>query len=373
MRRVSADRAATPPEDAPRPIRVLVVEDSHLIAWLLRRWIEEEPGLELAGAAKNGEEAPALAAKTRPDVVLLDIEMPVMDGLQALPLILDACPSARVLMVSALTQRNAQMTFEALSRGAADYLAKPEPANGGSSSPRFRDELVAKIKAVAQSTVRSSQRFGDASRLGPDGSIAQLRPFSMVVPRLVTIGSSTGGPNALTNLLTPLRNALHRVPVLITQHMPSVFTAALAERIQEVTGLPAKEGEDGEALRPGHIYLAPGERHMVLAPGDKPTISINDAPPLNFHRPSVDLLFESAAGVYGAGVLAVVLTGMGSDGTSGAKAIVEKGGNVLVQDKCSSVVWGMPAAVLEAGLASAEGPPLRLAETMRMLLQGERL
>jgi two-component system chemotaxis response regulator CheB len=195
----------------------------------------------------------------------------------------------------------------------------------------------------------------------------------LVVPQLLVVGSSTGGPNALTAMLMPIRETLQRLPVIVAQHMPPIFTALLAERIGKATGLPANEAEEGERLMPGHIYVAPGDRHLTIRKGETPSLSVTVAPPINFYRPSIDLLFQSASDAYGAGVLAAVLTGMGSDGREGARAIAARGGATLVQDGHSTVIGSMPGAVRSAGLASAEGSPEALAQIIDKLVRGERL
>jgi two-component system, chemotaxis family, protein-glutamate methylesterase/glutaminase len=376
-----ADQASEANVGRERSIRVMLVDDSALLRALIARWIGEEFGMTLVGSFADGRQAVDAVRQKAPDVILLDVEMPAMDGLEALPRLLLARPDAKVLMVSALTQRNAQTTFQALAQGAVDYLPKPVSAFGSVPSQEFRRDLMIKIRALGRIRHGPEPRAADR-RAGPGptdeaadrGNCSErcLRPLPASAPRIVAIGSSTGGPHALFRVLTPLRQDLLRVPVLVTQHMPPIFTGILAERLAQATGLPAKEGEDGEPLQPGWIYVAPGGRHMMVAPSDPPSLSINDDPPLNFHRPSVDLLLQSAAAAYGAGVIAVILSGMGSDGTKGAQTVAEKGGGVLVQDQASSVVWGMPGNVAMAGLASAELSPDGLAAMLRRLLRGAR-
>ncbi|MFD0986581.1 chemotaxis-specific protein-glutamate methyltransferase CheB [Methyloligella solikamskensis] len=368
--------------ESDRPIRVMVVDDSHLMCWLLTRWIGEAPGLELAGIASSGSEAVATIGRRCPDVVLLDLEMPEMGGLEALPTLLKICPSAKVLVVSALTKNNAGVALDALAKGAVDYVSKPSASGQNCDGQEFRRALLKRIEAICRppeprpvrrprqaklDTNRAALGFGD----GPAMPVVR-KPFSMVVPRVIGVGSSTGGPEALLRFLTPLAPAIRRAPVLIAQHMPAEFTRTLAARLAIATGMSAKEGMDGEPIKPGHIYLAPGDRHMTLAPSKPPTIAISDAPPVRYYRPSVDLLFESLVDVYGPAVLGVVLTGMGSDGMEGAGAISKAGGSVIAQDQASSVVWGMPGAVSTAGYAAGEGTPEQLAEVTVGLFEMER-
>lgn len=380
----SAFAAAMSGKTEPRlPIRVMVVDDSHLMCWLMTRWIGETPGLELAGIASDGRQAVAMISRWKPDVVLLDLEMPEMGGLEALPELMKAYPSAKVLVVSSLTRNNAGVALEALARGAVDYLSKPSSSGEGSDGQEFRRTLLKRIEAICRPAEPAPARRLDrppsaANRaaLGMgDGAAAEIvrRPFSMVVPRVIGVGSSTGGPEALLRFLTELGPALRRAPVLIAQHMPAEFTTALAARLAAATGLPAKEGEDGEAVQAGNIYIAPGDRHMTLVPSSPPTISISDEAPVRYYRPSVDLLFRSLVAVYGPAVLGVVLTGMGADGAEGAGLISNAGGSVIVQDRASSVVWGMPGAVAVAGYSAAEGDPQQLAEIATGLFERERV
>jgi two-component system chemotaxis response regulator CheB len=347
------------------PIRVMIVDDSAVVRGLVSRWIGEEPGLEAVTRHANGKLAVDDVAKSVPDVIVLDIEMPVMDGLAALPLLLAARPEAKVLIVSTLTKRNAEISFKALSLGAFDYVPKPESNREITTSPDFRSEVIRKIKLLGgalRSAKNRAARPGFASR-----------PFSIVAPRIIAIGSSTGGPEALTAMLEPLAPGLSRVAVVIAQHMPPIFTAILAERLGRSTGREAKEAIDREPLKPATIYVAPGNRHMTVAGGDAPILRLSDDPPVNFCRPAVDPLFGSVARTFGAAALGVVLTGMGQDGAAGARAIAEAGGSVIAQDEGSSVVWGMPGAAAAAGVCAALLPPAEIGRVALRLLRGERL
>ena len=346
------------------PIRVMVVDDSAVVRGLVTRWIEEEPGLEAVARHANGKLAVEDVVKSAPDVILLDIEMPVMDGLAALPLLLATRPQAKILIVSTLTKRNAEISFKALSLGALDYVPKPDSNREITTSPDFRGEVIRKIKALG-----GARR--ERSVTAPP-SFAR-RPFSIVAPRIIAVGSSTGGPEALTAMLTPLVPVLNRASVVIAQHMPPIFTSILAERLHKSTGQQAREAIDREPLKRGTIYVAPGNRHMTVEGADTPVIKLNDGPQVNFCKPAVDPLFESVARTFGAAALGVVLTGMGQDGTRGARAIADAGGSVIGQDEQSSVVWGMPGAVAAAGLCAALLPPAEIGRVAAKLLQGERL
>jgi two-component system, chemotaxis family, protein-glutamate methylesterase/glutaminase len=391
---------ATP---ADRTIRVMVVDDAVVVRGLVSRWIEEEPGLELAASLRNGREAVDQLERANPDVVILDVEMPVMDGLQALPLLLEKKRNLVVIMASTLTRRNAEVSLKALSLGAADYVPKPETNRGVTTSPTFRHELIEKIRqlggrrkkrdeprfrvqqtptavpsapsaAPTPASTPAAPRFRAAPTLVPgDGPAIELRPFSVTPPRVLLIGSSTGGPQALISVLSHIAPVVERVPVLITQHMPPTFTTILAEHIARAAGKPAREGADGEPIVPGHIYVAPGGRHMQVGKQNgAPCIALDDGPLVNFCKPAVDPLFTSASKVWGPAILAVVLTGMGSDGSRGGVEIVKAGGSVIAQDEASSVVWGMPGAAAHAGICSAILSIEQIAPKLVRLFSGDR-
>ncbi len=376
---MSAQRAAdlrgapaSSDESAERPIRVMIVDDSAVARGLVSHWVEAEPGLELVARHPHGRLAVESIAASAPDIVILDIEMPVMDGLEALPLLLKARPGVRVLMASTLTRRNAEISFRALSLGAIDYVPKPGSNRDLTLSTDFRAELIRKLKGLG----RRGRATGTATAAFTGDPIAtgvKLRPFSLVPPRILAIGSSTGGPQALAAMLPPLSGALHRIPVVIAQHMPPVFTAVLAARLRQATGLDAREAGDGEPLNPATLYVAPGDRHLEIgSAGDVPVLRVTDDPPMHFCKPAVDPLFQSVAAAFGPAALGVVLTGMGSDGAAGAHAIAEAGGSVIAQDEASSVVWGMPCAAASTGACSALLPPAAIAGTIAKLLSGVR-
>lgn len=363
------------------PIRVMVVDDSAVVRGLVSRWIEEEPELKAVARHANGKLAVDDVARSLPDVIVLDIEMPVMDGLAALPLLLAARPEAKVLIVSTLTKRNAEISFKALSLGAFDYVPKPESNREITTSPDFRGEVIRKIKALGGARkaallrkLRAEGAFGAGDAAAPGEPAIKLRPFSLVPPRIVAVGSSTGGPQALAAMLGPLAPSLARASVVVAQHMPPMFTAILAERLARSTGHEAKEATDRELLKPGTIYVAPGDRHMtVVADHDGTSLRLSDGPPVNFCRPAVDPLFRSVAAAYGPAALGIVLTGMGTDGAAGARAIAEAGGSVIAQDESSSVVWGMPGAAAATGACAALLPPTAIALATAKLMRGERL
>jgi two-component system chemotaxis response regulator CheB len=346
------------------PIRVMVVDDSAVVRGLVMRWIDQEPGLEAVARHANGRLAVEDVGRSAPDVIVLDIEMPVMDGLTALPLLLAARPQAKILIVSTLTKRNAEISFKALSLGALDYVPKPGSNHEITTSLEFRGEVIRKIKALGGVITR-----GRPARLRP--AFAR-RPFSIVAPRIIAVGSSTGGPEALNAMLGPLVHMLKQAPVVIAQHMPPIFTTILAERLSRATGHEAREPADREPVKRGTIYVAPGSRHMTVEGADFPCIRLDDGAPVNFCKPAVDPLFESVARTFGAAALGVVLTGMGQDGANGARAIADAGGSIIAQDESSSVVWGMPGAVAASGVCAALLPPAEIGRVAANLLQGVR-
>ena len=320
--------------------------------------------------------------------------MPELDGIAALPLLLAKKRNVVVIMVSTLTRRSAELSLRALALGATDYIPKPETTHEAMTSAAFRRELIDKIRGLGRRRLLArhpapplapeeapqprSQPSAAERAFGPkprraDTLEISLRPFAVTVPRALVVGSSTGGPQALTALFEKLTAAIDRAPVLISQHMPPTFTAVLAEHLQRVSGRGAHEAEHGEPVLAGGIYLAPGGRHMrVVRDGNIVKIALGDDPPINFCRPSVDPLFSSAASVWGGSVLALVLTGMGSDGTRGSADIVAAGGSVIAQDESTSVVWGMPRSVAQAGLCSAVLPLNQIAAKILRLLSGVR-
>lgn len=340
--------------------RVLVVDDAVVVRRLVARVLEEAGGCEVTTAA-NGRIALAKLTRARPDIVLLDVEMPELDGLGTLRELRAIDPSLPVVMFSTLTERGASVTLEAMALGASDYVTKP--SNAGSveaSMAAVRDELLPKIRALCG-------RRDPAPGPAPAPPVVRRPRGGPRVPvQLVAVGASTGGPRALHELLEALPVDLP-VPVLVVQHMPPVFTRLLAERLDAGCGLDVAEAQGGEQLGPGQVWIAQGSRHLVTrATEGGLALALDDGPPEHACRPAVDVLFRSLAATVGAGTLGVVLTGMGTDGARGAAALVAAGATVLAQDEATSVVWGMPGAVARAGLADAVVPlPDLAAEVLR--------
>lgn len=353
---VSASGASGPSDDD--ALRVLVVDDSAVIRGLIRRTLEEDRDVVVVASVSNGQQAIDVVSRQPVDVVLLDIEMPVMDGMTALPKIMAANPNVKVIMASTLTERNAAISMEALRQGASDYLAKPTARHELHSERGFRDELIEKVKALAGGRLRrASTRKADAVQPIPTAPTPaakiSLRSPSTKVPEIICIGSSTGGPQALFTLFQGLRGHIGHVPVLIAQHMPKAFTGILAEHLAKVAHLPCAEGKDGEPLLAGHVYIAPGDFHMtIVRDGAARSIRLDQNPPENFCRPSVEPLFRSVTAEFGGKALALMLTGMGHDGLLAARELVDAGGTLIAQDEKSSVVWGMPGAVAAAGICA---------------------
>lgn len=345
------------------PLRVLVVDDAVVMRRLLSQVIEEDPDLTVVTAA-NGRIGLSKLVQASPDAVVLDIEMPELDGLGTLRELRTTHPDLPVIMFSTLTERGAAATLEAMSLGASDYVTKP--ANVGSvneSMERVRAELVPKIKALCERRRPDTRTVAARPAVPPRSPARPDLPARQRVD-LVAIGSSTGGPNALHALLAALPGSLE-VPVVITQHMPPVFTRLLAERLDATCSLRVQEAAGGEVLAPGQVWIAPGDHHLeVRRAGDQVELVLDDGPPENSCRPSVDVLFRSVARAYGGRALAVVLTGMGADGQRGAALLHEAGSAVVAQDEPSSVVWGMPGAVVRAGLADEVVPLDAVAETI---------
>jgi two-component system chemotaxis response regulator CheB len=389
---------STPGHDS---IRVMIVDDAIVVRGLLVRWIEAEAGLQVVASLRSGREAIEQVERTDPDVVILDVDMPDIDGITALPRLFEKKPDLVVIMSSTLTRRNAEVSLRALSLGAADYIPKPESNREITSSVSFRRDLIEKIRALGtrrKQRLNSSRALPWAVPAGRPGPIAdhaagaglrhvaspdtapvldpvtfKLRSLPSVPPRILLIGSSTGGPQALGAIVRRIGGVIDQAPVLITQHMPPTFTTILAEILERASGRPVHEAVDGEALRAGAIYIAPGGRHLrVLRRDGMPAVALDDGPPINFCKPAVDPMFSSAAETWGSWNLALVLTGMGSDGTRGAADIVAAGGSVIAQDEETSVVWGMPGSVTKAGLCSAVLPLDQIAAKLTDLFSGSR-
>jgi two-component system chemotaxis response regulator CheB len=336
-----------------RRTRILIIDDSAVMRSMLRMVIGKEPSFEVAGTAVDGETGLQAIECLRPDLILLDVEMPVMDGLLTLRKLRALGNRAPVIMCSSLTQRGARVTIEVLAGGASDYVAKPAGQSDRESALHLlAQELLPKIKVLTTRTVGlltppSVRRSEVITPPNP----TRLPPAA---PAIVVIGVSTGGPAAL-DVVLPALGAPFPLPVLVVQHMPELFTGMLAERLNDRCQLPVCEAAEGTPVQPGVIYIARGNWHLQTVrsaqSGSRPSLHLSQTALQNHCRPSVDVLLDSATTVYGAGVLAVILTGMGSDGLAGCRTVRSLGGTVLAQDQPTSAVWGMPGAVAQAGLA----------------------
>jgi two-component system chemotaxis response regulator CheB len=388
-----------------KPIRVLVADDSAVMRGILRALFSAyqqkqpkgAPALEICGLVKDGIECLAAVPELRPDVVVLDLEMPRMHGLDVLARLRTDQPGLPVIMCSAYTEDGARSTLEALALGAADYVTKPsEQSNFAAALETLASQLMPKIAALAGarrellSTHRDRLKKIEAGSAqgsyGLTGATAHAAPVCAGAPvEIVVIGVSTGGPAALETLLPGLA-ADFPVPIMVVQHMPKLFTGALAERLDRACALRVREARHGADLLPGTIWLAPGDAHMEVREPEGwvrnatrrsgtrgPSVRLHQRPSLNNCKPSADCLFSSAARVYGAGTLALVMTGMGSDGLAGARRVHEACGTVLTQDAATSAVWGMPGRVFEAGIARGPLPLSALASELTRRVTAGRL
>jgi len=370
-----------------RPLRILAADDSAVMRSVLLKLFlmhaedrqSELPRMELCGVARDGVECLELVGQLHPDVLVLDLEMPKMNGLEVLDRLRVQNPRLPVIMCSAYTEHGARSTLEALGRGASDYVTKPsEQRNFVVAMQSLSPQLLPRIAALAKGGMRGVE----AAAGGVDSSAgltqmrlneAQAKVLSPI--EVVVIGLSTGGPSALEQLLPRLPKDFP-VPVLIVQHMPKLFTGALADRLDKCCALRVQEAYDNAAIRPGTVWLAPGDAHMEVASrrvmssdgeldGGATRVRLHQQEPLNHCRPAVDYLFISASRMYGAGTLALVMTGMGADGLNGARVVHQKGGTILAQDEATSAVWGMPGRVSEAGIASATLPLWGIASALK--------
>lgn len=349
----------------------MLVDDSAVIRGLIARHLEAEPDIQIKATAANGKIAvDNLKRHQDVDIIVLDIEMPVMTGLEAIPLLLEAKPNVKILMCSTLSQKGADISIQAMSLGAADCILKPTSTRDIGGAEDFKTELLRKIRGLVRlqpqtnktppsntPRARSTTSTSPSSKFPLDDSYTLTDSSKLYKgkPALVAIGSSTGGPQALFKVLEHCRDL--PVPVVITQHMPPTFTAILARHIEQNTGLPCREAEEGMEILPGQAYIAPGGKHMVLKKnGNTLTSSLDDGPPENYCKPSVEPMLRSAHAIYGNKVLTVILTGMGHDGRDASRELANEGGRVIAQDKDTSVVWGMPGAVATANICEAVLP-----------------
>lgn len=359
----------------------MVVDDSAVIRGLLTRALEGDAEIRVVASVGDGQMAINSLQRNSIDVVVLDIEMPVMDGITAIPKLLAVAPQVKIIMASTLTLRGADISMRCLQAGAADYIPKPTSTREIGGADDFRRELVAKVKALGAAARRAGSRTrGEVRPLGPatSGAVVNrfrpepgpltLRPAPAVPvrPDVIAIGSSTGGPQALFEVLSHLAAPVSQ-PILITQHMPATFTTILAEHISRQCGVDAKEAKDGEPIVSNRCYVAPGDFHMLVAQrGGGNVIQLTKDPPENFCRPAVDPMMRSLVRAYGARkILACILTGMGQDGLKGCTELVNAGGMLIGQDEATSVVWGMPGAVAQAGLCTAILPLKEIGPTIR--------
>lgn len=326
------------------PIRIIIVDDAVVVRGILSRFVRNEPDIEVISTASNGAEAVEHARNLQPDLMILDIEMPTMDGLTALPLILKASPHTKVIIASTLTQRNAAISLQALELGASDVLQKPDNTM---QREAFAQELLAKIRALCGSLQHAI--------IQPSSNTE--RRYPALPPQAVAIAASTGGPQALQTIFRKLDGSLKHVPIFLTQHMPATFTTILASNLSVVTSRPVLEATHRQHVMPGSAYVAAGGYHMLCQQEDEHiTLLLDQSPPVNFCRPAADPMIHSLSQVYGNRLLLVILTGMGQDGLEGAKLLHKLGGSIIAQDKSSSAVWGMPKVVHEAGLTLATLP-----------------
>jgi len=375
-----------------RTLRILAADDSAVMRNIMRSLfaahaedrLSELPRMELCGVARDGVECLEAVKELRPDVLVLDLEMPRLNGLDVLERLRRESPELPVIMCSSYTEHGARSTLEALARGASDYVMKPSAQrNLAAALQSLSQQLLSKIAALANRRDLETGRNSQSEKIQRVLPVAR-RERSNAPIEVVVVGLSTGGPSALEQML-PKLSPEFPVPILIVQHMPKLFTGALAERLDKCCALRVEEAYDGAVIRPGRIWLAPGDAHMevaqrgrALGEGDMDSarrgrVRLHQQAPLNHCRPSVDYLFHSAARMYGAGTLALMMTGMGADGLEGARAIHERGGVVLAQDEATSAVWGMPGRVSEAGIANATLPLRALAGELEQRVRAGRM
>ncbi|MDH5722310.1 MAG: chemotaxis response regulator protein-glutamate methylesterase [Alphaproteobacteria bacterium] len=348
-------------------IRVALVDDSSIIRGILARTLTTDPSIEIVASVSNGELGVHIAESKKPDILILDVEMPVMDGITALPLIIKASPKTKVIMCSTLTEKGADITLKAMALGAVETIAKPSNTIETGSDSAFKARLIQLVKSLASHVAHRTQNAAPArDRVATTPISTALKPKMPVIlrndthaykgrPDILAIGSSTGGPNALFKVVKDLKNI--DIPIVITQHMPKTFTKVLAQHITDQTGIETFEGEEGMTVERGKAYVAPGGMHMVFRKdGMNVKIKLDDGPPENFCKPAVDVMLRSLISIYGKKVLCAILTGMGSDGLKGAQELAGLGGRIIAQDEKTSIVWGMPGAVAQNQLCSAVLP-----------------
>jgi two-component system chemotaxis response regulator CheB len=341
-------------------IRVLIVDDSAVMRRIISRMLGKDPSIEVVGTAENGQDAIEKIELLKPDVVTMDVEMPRMNGLEALKIIMARCP-VPVIMLSALTKEGADTTLDALNMGASDFVPK-DFSSGSLNMTRIEEELLRKIRAIAKRHVRSFSIRPEEQK-----KPLSFRPGGKTFRAILVMGASTGGPVALQHILTSLPRDFP-VPIAIAQHMPKAFTQSFAERLNGLAQIEVKEAEQGEPLRSGTALLAPGDTHLsIRRKGAGIVVELVDDPSY-VYRPSVDLLFSGVASIFESRVVAVVLTGMGTDGLAGVREVRAKNGYVIAQDEETSAVFGMPKAVIEGRLANIVAPVQKIAEEIVRVL-----
>jgi two-component system, chemotaxis family, protein-glutamate methylesterase/glutaminase len=358
--------------DKSTAIKVMIVDDSSLIRSILSKALETSSEIKVAKQAANGLLAIDLLKQNDIDVLILDVEMPEMDGITALPKLLQISPLLKIIMVSTLTQKNAPITIECLTLGAADYIAKPSTMGDGSNGNIFTQELVNKVLALGHAAQQARQQRIPAKAIISAPVGITLRPNTMKKTLAIAIACSTGGPQALDAFFNGIvkYDILKKMPIFITQHMPPVFTKCLAEHLSKSSGIKAKEAQHQELVAPGIAYIAPGDYHMVIKTSPLGNmIHLNKDPLENYCRPAADPMLKSLAAIYQDNLMVLVLSGMGRDGANGVKEVVNAGGAAIVQDEKSSVVWGMPGAVAKEGNASAILPLPQIADHVFNLLK----
>jgi len=342
---------------ADKQITVMLVDDSSVIRAAISRILEKNPHIKIVGSVSDGQMGVTMAASRQPDVIILDVEMPVMDGLTALPEILKKSPKTKVVMCSSLTAKGAETTMKAMKLGAVECLVKPSSAQDVGPSSPFETLLINLVLSLGGKEIPSAAPSSAviAKKEAGKFSLSSKPPAYKGKPQILAVGSSTGGPQALFQALKDIGPL--NIPIVITQHMPATFTTILAKHISEQTGQTAIEGADGMTVEAGKIYIAPGGKHMLFEKrGTNLAVKLDNGPAENFCKPAVDPMLRSLIDIYGERILCMILTGMGQDGLLGARALVEKNGRVVAQDEETSVVWGMPGAVAMDGLCSAVLP-----------------
>ena len=353
---------------------VLVVDDSAVARGIITHMLDAVREINVIASATTGVTALKAMERHPVDVVILDIEMPEMDGMETLPRLLAIDPEVKVIMASSVSRRNADISLKALSLGACDYV--PKPSTGLGNAEEFRRELVEKVLAHGGRRKRTERPVKEAAKVippKPPVAVVKAKSTSKERPEVIAIGSSTGGPQALAQVLKNLDPAIKQ-PIVITQHMPATFTSLLAEHMAKYSGRPAREGRDGDRLEDGHIYIAPGGKHKLNEAGTSGGIFIrlNDGPPENFCKPAVDPMLRSLVKILGNRLLVVILTGMGADGLKGCEEVARQGGTVIAQDQATSIVWGMPGAVAQAGICQEILPLSEISASIKSFAKDSR-